>query len=335
MTSAWRMVVRSSGGPEVIAREDFDPGDPGPGEVLVAQEAIGLNYIDTYFRTGLYPAPLPLTLGAEGVGKIVAVGPGVVGFVVGERVGHVGTLGAYATHRMVAADRLVRIPDAISADEGAAMLLKGMTACFLAEDMASLQAGDVALVHAAAGGVGSVLVPWLRDKGVTVIAHSGSATKAAQVKAEHSLHGGFDRLAGTVRDLTGGRGVDVVFDGVGKDSWTASLGCLRRRGLLVSYGNASGAVPPVNLLDLSRGGSLYVTRPTLFDYVATAEDLARTAERLFDRMRRGVVKAHIGQRYSLADAAEAHRALEARETAGSTVLQPSEIAGPSTGSTSG
>lgn len=322
MPSAWRMVVRAHGGPDAIVREEFNPGQPRDGEVLIAQEAVGLNFIDTYFRTGLYPATLPATLGAEGVGKIAAMGAGVTGFAIGDRVGHVGSLGAYATHRMVAADRLIRIPDPVSTEDAAAMMLKGMTACFLAEDAARLNAGDVAVVHAAAGGVGSALVPWLRDKGVVVIAHSGSAAKAAQVDAEHSLHMPFGELAAAVREITGGRGVDVVYDGVGKDSWAASLACLKRRGLMVSYGNASGAVPPINLLDLSRGGSLYVTRPTLFDYVVTQEELAHTADRLFDRMTRGVVKAMIGQRFPLAEAAQAHRALEARTTTGSTILLP-------------
>lgn len=316
------MVARAHGGPDVIAREDFDPGFPGDGEVLIAQEAIGLNFIDTYYRSGLYPAPLPTPLGSESAGRIAAVGAGVVGFAVGDRVGCVSGLGSYATHRIVPVDRIVRIPEEISTEDAAALMLKGMTACYLAEDMLQLGSGQVALVHAAAGGVGSVLVPWLRDKGVTVIAHSGSAAKAATVAADHSLHGPFDALAGSVRDLTDGKGVDVAYDGVGKDSWAASLACLRRRGLMISYGNASGAVPPISLLDLSKGGSLYVTRPTLFDYVATAQELAHTAERLFDRMQRGIVKTHIDQRYALSDAAKAHRALEARETTGSTVLLP-------------
>ena len=317
---AWRMVARSHGGPEVIAREDFDPGVPGEGEVLVAQDAIGLNFIDTYYRTGLYPAPLPTPLGSEGAGHVVAVGAGVTGFAVGDKVGCVSGLGAYATHRIVAAGQLVRIADGVSTQDAAAMMLKGMTACYLAEDTATLRPGQVALVHAAAGGVGSVLVPWLRDKGVIVIAHCGSAEKASHVDADHSLHGSFDGLAETVRGLTGGKGVDIVYDGVGKDSWSASLASLKRRGLMVSFGNASGAVPPVSLLDLSKGGSLFVTRPTLFDYIATADELAHTADRLFDRMQRGVVKAVIGQRFALSDAAQAHRALEARATTGATVL---------------
>ena len=322
MSSAWRMVARSHGGPEVIAREDFDPGAPGEGELLVAQDAVGLNFIDTYYRTGLYPAPLPVPLGSEGAGQVVAVGAGVTGFAVGDRVGCASGLGAYASHRIIAADKAVKIPDGVSNEDAAAMMLKGMTACYLAEDTIQLVAGQVALVHAAAGGVGSVLVPWLRDKGIIVIAHCGSAEKAALVDADHSLHGPFDGLAATVRDLTGGKGVDVVYDGVGKGSWAASLASLKRRGLMVSYGNASGAVPPVSLLELSRGGSLYVTRPTLFDYIATPQELAHTAERLFDRMQRGVVKAVIGQRFALSEAAEAHRALEARQTTGATVLTP-------------
>ncbi|KMS54124.1 quinone oxidoreductase family protein [Sphingobium cupriresistens] len=322
MSGAWRMVARSHGGPGVIAREDFDPGAPGEGEVLIAQDAVGLNFIDTYYRTGLYPAPLPTPLGSEGAGRVAAVGPGVTGFAIGDVVGCASGLGSYATHRIVSADKVVRIPDGVSTQDAAAMMLKGMTACYLAEDTIALRAGQVALVHAAAGGVGSVLVPWLRDKGVIVIAHCGSAEKAASVEADHSLHGGFDDLAARVRDLTGGQGVDVVYDGIGKDSWTASLASLKRRGLMVSYGNASGAVPPVSLLDLSRGGSLYVTRPTLFDYIATPESLAHSADRLFDRMRRGVVKAVIGQRFALKDAAEAHRALEARQTMGATILIP-------------
>lgn len=322
MADAWRMVARAHGGPEVIVREDFVPDAPTEGQLLIAQEAIGLNFIDTYYRTGLYPAPLPISLGGESVGTVIAVGPDVSGFSIGERVGAVSGLGAYATHRILPAAQAIRIPDAVSAQDAAAMMLKGMTACYLAEDMITLKPGHTALVHAAAGGVGSVLIPWLRDKGVIVIAHSGSPDKAASVDADHSVHEPFDSLASIVRDLTSGAGVDIVYDGVGKDSWTASLASLKRRGLMVSFGNASGAVPPVNLLDLSKGGSLYVTRPTLFDYIATPDDLARCAVRLFDRMSRGVVKAHIGQRFPLAEAAQAHKALEERRTTGSTVLLP-------------
>ncbi|MFB0875585.1 MULTISPECIES: quinone oxidoreductase [unclassified Sphingobium] len=318
----WRVVVRAHGGPEALVRENFDPGEPGEGEVLVAVEAVGLNYIDTYFRTGLYPADLPFTPGFEGAGRVVAIGPGVADFKLGDRVASGTARGSYCTHWRVAAAHLVHLPDAIAYEDAAAMMLKGMTACFLAEDIASLDAGQVALVHAAAGGVGSVLVPWLRAKGVIVIAHSGSPEKAARVTADHSLHGPLDTLAAEVRALTGGAGVDIVYDGVGRDSWTASLASLRKRGLMVSYGNASGAVPPISLLELARGGSLYVTRPTMFDYVATRAELDHTAARLFDRMADGTIKPVIGQRFALADAADAHRALESRQTTGATILVP-------------
>lgn len=321
MSTPYRMVARSFGGPEVIARESFDPGQPGEGEVLVENEAVGLNFIDVYYRTGLYDAPLPVALGSESAGKVVAVGPGVSGLAVGDRVGSVSAPGAYATHRLLPAARVVKIPEGISAEDAAATMLKGFTACYLAEDIPDLAPGDWALVHSAAGGVGSILVPWLRDKGVKVIAHVGSPEKAQQVQADVMLSGDFAALPGPVKEVSGG-GVDVVFDGVGKDSWSASLACLKRRGLMVSYGNASGAVPPVSLMDLMKGGSLAVTRPTLADFIATPEALAHTAKRLFDRMAGGVVKAQIGQRFALADAAEAHRALEARKTTGSTVLLP-------------
>jgi len=322
MTDPYRMIVRRHGGPEVIEREPLDPGQPAAGELLVVNEAIGLNFIDTYYRTGLYDAPFPIALGSEAAGTIVAVGPDVEGFAVGDRVGSVSAPGAYATHRIIPAERAVRIPDGISSEDAAATMLKGFTACYLAEDIVNLASGQFALVHSAAGGVGSILVPWLRDKDVIVIAHAGTAEKAASVDADYSLSGDFASLPDQVRDITNGRGVDIVHDGVGKDSWTASLACLARRGMMVSYGNASGAVPPIALLDLMRAGSLFVTRPTLTDYIPTPDTLAHTALRLFDRMRRGVVKAWIGQSYPLEDAAEAHRALEARKTVGSTVLVP-------------
>jgi NADPH:quinone reductase len=254
-------------------------------------------------------------LGSESAGIVVAVGRGVTDFAPGDRVGSVSAPGAYATHRIVPAARVVRIPDGVSSEQAAATMLKGFTACYLAEDTASLRPGQVALVHSAAGGAGSILVPWLRDKGVTVIAHAGTPEKAASVGADHCLSGAFDALPDQVRAIAP-EGVDVVYDGVGKDSWVASLACLKRRGLMASYGNASGAVPPISLLELMRAGSLYLTRPTLVDYIATPEELARTAQRLFDRIQGGVVEAVIGQRVALADAADAHRALEGRRTRG-------------------
>lgn len=322
MNGAWRMVVRRHGGPDAIEREAFDPGQPGKGELLLEQDAIGLNFIDTYYRSGLYDAPLPVVLGSESVGTVIAVGPGVKGIMPGERVGCISATGAYATHRIIPAREAIRIPDGVASEDAAAAMLKGMTACYLAEDVLTLKQGQVALVHSAAGGVGSILVPWLRDMGVTVIAHAGTPEKASGVEADHSLSGDFAELAAQVRELNGGNGVDVVYDGVGKDSWPHSLACLKRRGLMVSYGNASGPVPPISLLDLMRGGSLYVTRPKLADYTATPKELAHAAERLFDRMAKGVVKVRIGQRFALADATAAHRALEARKTTGSTVLLP-------------
>jgi NADPH2:quinone reductase len=316
------MVARRHGGPEVIAREEFDPGAPGPGELLIANAAIGLNFIDTYYRSGLYPAEPPVALGAESVGTVLAVGKGVTDFAVGDRAGCINGAGAYATHRVIAADKAVRIPDDVSSDDAAAIMLKGFTACYLAEDMWPLEPGQTVLVHSAAGGVGSILVPWLRDKGVRVIAHVGSAAKAATVAADHVFSGRFDTLAADVRRVTADAGVAVVFDGVGADSWTASLASVGRRGLLVSYGNASGAGPAVAPLELMRAGSIYLSRPTMADYTATRAELERTAERTFDRLRRGVIAAHIGQRFALGDAADAHRALEARQTTGSTILTP-------------
>jgi NADPH2:quinone reductase len=326
MADAWRLIIRAHGGPEVIEREDFQTSDPGPGEILIAHEAIGLNFIDTYVRSGLYPSALPTGLGAEAAGTVIAAGTGVTGLAVGDRVAHaLGTHGSYATHRLMPANRVLKLPDAISCETAAATLLKGMTAAFLAEYCGRMESGQAALVHAAAGGVGSILVPWLVSLGVTVIAHSGSEEKAALARAAgaaHSLTGPYEALAEQVRGLTDGKGVHVVFDGVGKASWDASLASLRIRGLLATYGNASGPVPPIDVLSLSRGGSLFVTRPTLYDYAREDADLQRLGARLFDQIAKGVVKADINQRFALADAADAHRALEARQTTGSTVLIP-------------
>jgi len=223
---------------------------------------------------------------------------------------------------VVKATQAVRLPEGISADIAAASMLKGSTACYLAEDITALEDGDLALVHSAAGGVGSLLVPWLRDKGVIVIAHVGNPAKATGVTADHVLSCSYAELPDAVLTATSGRKVDVVFDGVGKASWHASLLTLRKRGLMISYGNASGAVPPIVLTDLMKAGSLMVTRPTLADFIASPKDLAHTAERLFDRIRRGVLTPEIGQRFALQEAAEAHRALEGRHTTGSTILLP-------------
>lgn len=322
MVSGWRIVVRENGGPEMLVREDCDWPAPGTGQVLFETEAVGLNFIDTYFRKGLYKAPLPITLGSESAGTVIAVGPGVEGIAPGDRVGALTGSGGYATHRLGQAAQMVKLPDDIDCRTAAATMVKGFTACYLAEDIEPLEAGQSALVHSAAGGTGSLLTAWLRDKGVKVIAHVGSPAKARLVEADSVLTCPFEDLPAQVRDATGAEGVSIVFDGVGKDSWSASLGCLKRRGMMVSFGNASGAVPPVSLLDLMAAGSLRVTRPTLADFIATPDMLAATAARTFDRIRRGVIDANIRQEFALADAASAHRALEARETVGATVLIP-------------
>lgn len=322
MAEPYRIIVRQHGGPDVLEREGFAIPTPGRDDVVIETEAIGLNFIDTYYRKGLYPDALPITLGSESVGRVVAVGDQVSGIAIGDRVGTTQNGGAYATHRVIPASKAIRIPDGISPQIAAAVMLKGLTACYLAEDTFAAQAGDVALVHSAAGGVGSLLVPWLADKGVTVIAHSGTAEKAAGVPATHSLHCPFEELADEVRRITEGAMASVVYDGVGAASWDASLGSLRKRGLMVSFGNASGPVPPIALLDLMRAGSLFATRPTLADYIATPEQLARSSAKLFDRIGSGVLKPQIGQTFALSDAADAHRALESRSTTGSTILVP-------------
>ncbi|GGC04334.1 alcohol dehydrogenase [Novosphingobium endophyticum] len=322
MTTGYRMISPRHGGPEVIEREDFEVPSPGRGEVLIENDAVGLNFIDTYYRKGLYPDPLPIRLGSESVGRIIAVGEEAGDLAVGDRIGCTQNGGAYATHRIVRADAAIRIPEGIAPEIAAAVLLKGLTACYLAEDTFPARAGHVALVHAAAGGVGSLLVPWLLDKGVTVIAHSGSPEKAETVPGIHSLSCSFNDLESFVREITGGAMCHVVYDGVGAASWETSLACLRPRGMMVSYGNASGAVPPITLLDLMRAGSLYVTRPTLTDYIATPEMLAANAAKLFDRIGSSVLKPQIGARFTLTEAAEAHRALENRATTGSTILIP-------------
>jgi NADPH2:quinone reductase len=312
------------GGPEVLTAGPIQVGDPGPGQVRLRHEAVGLNFIDTYFRTGLYPVELPSGLGNEAAGTIEAVGDGVIGFGPGDRAGYfTGPVGAYATHRLIDADRLVKLPDGISGEQAAAAMLKGCTAEYLIERCARVESGQWVLVHAAAGGVGSIAVQWLKAIGAKVIAHSGSSAKAdiaAGLGADISLHCPMDELAAQVREATGGDGVPVILDGVGAASWEASLGSLARRGLLVSYGNASGPVPPFDMLELMRRGSVFVTRPTLADYCAAPEAMRGSANRLFAMMLSGAVEVQIGARYPLAEAADAHRALEARKTTGSTVL---------------
>ena len=323
---AYAVRIARTGGPEVLEVQDVPLPVPAPDEVLVRHEAVGLNFIDTYHRSGLYPVKLPSGLGNEAAGVVEGLGAGVSDFAVEERVVYfTGPLGAYSSHRAVAAERLVKLPEGISCELAAAAMLKGCTAEYLIERCARVQAGQTVLVHAAAGGVGSILVQWLKAIGAAVIAHAGDEGKAAIAKelgADHSLSCPMKALAGEVRRLTGGEGVQVVLDGVGGASWLASLGSLARRGLLVTYGNASGPVPPFSALDLLRAGSVFVTRPTLADYAAPAEEMRRSAWRLFEMLANGAVRTRIGARFPLRDAARAHRALEARETTGSTVLLP-------------
>ncbi len=326
MANAYAIQIALTGGPEVLELRDIPMPRSGLGEVLLRHEAIGLNFIDTYHRSGLYPLTLPSGIGNEAAGVVEAVGEGVTAFAEGDRVGYfTGSLGAYASHRAVAAERLVTLAQGLSSEDAAALMLKGATAEYLIERCARVQAGQAVLVHAAAGGMGSILVPWLKAIGAVVIAHAGSEAKAAIAKAlgaDHALSCPMEALAAEVRTLTGGAGVPVVLDGVGGASWSASLAAVARRGLLVTYGNASGPVPPFSALDLLRAGSVFVTRPTLGDYAATAEEMRASAARVFEMVERGVLKARIGARFALRDAADAHRAIESRATTGSTVLIP-------------
>jgi NADPH2:quinone reductase len=326
MADPYRFLLRKTGGPEALEVEAIDLPRPGEGEVLIRHEAIGLNFIDTYHRSGLYPLPLPSGIGNEAAGIVEAVGPGVEAVSVGNRIGYFsGPLGSYATHRTLPADRIVKLPNEIESESAAAMLLKGCTAEFLIERCARVEAEETVLVHAAAGGVGSILVQWLKAIGATVIAHSGSSPKAEMVKtlgADHSLCCPMDELAGEVRSITSGKGVSVILDGVGAASWEPSLGSMAPRGLLVTFGNASGPVPPFTALDLLRTGSIFVTRPTLFDYIPTSAEMRNSAARVFEMIQTGSLKVQIGARYPLPEAAAAHRALEERKTTGSTILLP-------------
>lgn len=315
-----------AGGPEVLEAVELPVPTAGPGEILIRQEAIGLNFIDTYQRTGLYPVRMPAVLGLEGAGVVEAVGQGVTRFAVGDRAAFGnGPMGAYAEFHVVPAGRAVKIPTGVSSRDAAAAMLKGMTAEFLLRRCYTVKKGDAILVHAAAGGVGTILTQWAKALGAQVIATVGSADKAALATAAGAdamiLYREED-VAARVKAITGGSGVRVVYDGVGAATLEASLSSLGRRGMLVSYGNASGPAPAVEPLRLSRGGSLYMTRPTLFDYVATTEELDESAGALFEVIASGAVKIAIGQTFPLAQARQAHEALEARATTGSTLLIP-------------
>ena len=321
-----RAEIRQLGGPEVIEWVEGEMPKPGPGEVLIEHTAIGLNFIDTYHRGGLYPIELPSGLGLEAAGRIIALGEGVSGYAEGDRVAYMGPgLGAYATHRTMPADALFKLPEDVSDDIAAAAILKAATTEGLVERCADVKEGDTVLVHAAAGGVGLIMVQWLKALGVEVIGTVSSdpkETAARDAGCDHVIRYDRDEVAAAVRDITGGVGVPVVFDGVGKATFEASLDSMSPRGLLVSFGNASGAVDGVNLGILAQKGSLFVTRPTLMHYYMTPEDRATGIGRVWNMLANGKVKVTIGQTYALKDAARAHIDLEARRTTGSTVLKP-------------
>ena len=322
MTYAVR--IHETGGPEVLRWEAVDVPDPGPGEAVVRQTAAGLNFIDVYFRTGLYPAPsLPATIGNEGAGVVEAVGAGVTGVAAGDRVAYCMSLGAYAQRRIVASKRLVKLPDGISDEQAAAVMLKGCTVQYLIRRTHAVRPGETVLFHAAAGGCGLIACQWLKHLGATVVGTVGTREKAALAKAhgcDHPIVYTEECFVDRVRELTGGEGVPVVYDSVGRDTFDDSLRCLRPRGLMVSFGNASGAVEPFAPATLAARGSLFLTRPTLATYTATREELEATTAELFDVVGRGAVRIEVNQTYALRDAAQAHRDLEARKTTGSTVL---------------
>jgi NADPH2:quinone reductase len=315
-----------AGGPEVLKTVDIPMPEPGPGEVRIRHHAIGVNYIDIYFRAGVYPATYPTRLGGEAAGEVDAVGEGVSRFQPGDRVAYaVNVLGAYAEAHVLPEGRVVRLPDDIAYDTAAGAMLKGMTSEFLLHRCYPLKAGETALVWAASGGVGSILTQWAHAMGAVVIGVVGSDAKAELARSngcDHVLNHKSDDVAARVREITDGAGCRVSYDGVGKASFEASLKSLGRRGMLVSFGNASGPAPAIEPLQLSRGGSLFLTRPTLFDYVATTQELDASAAALFEAIRSGAVRIDIGSRLPLSEARQAHEALAASETTGSTILIP-------------
>ena len=317
--------IRQVGGPEVLRWEDVDVGNPEAGQALIRQTAAGLNYIDTYHRTGLYPvASLPVVLGMEGAGVVEAVGQGVREVSVGDRVAYCMAIGGYAERRLVQARVLVRLPDGISDEQGAAMMLKGCTAQYLLRRTYTVKPGETILIHAAAGGVGLIACQWAKHLGATVIGTVGSPDKAAVAQAhgcDHTINYKTEHFVERVQEITKGAGVPVVYDSVGKDTFTASLDCLRPRGLMVSFGQSSGAIPPFSPGVLATKGSLFLTRPSLVTYTGTREELIATANQLFDVVLKGAVKIEVNQTYPLNQAAQAHRDLEARKTTGSTLFR--------------
>lgn len=313
-----------TGGPDVLTWEKVTVGDPGPGEVRIRHVAVGLNFADTYFRTGLYPVRLPDGIGVEASGVVQAVGEGVTHVTEGDRVTYTGSpLGAYSTERVMPASHLIKLPDGIGFETAAAMTMRGLTSAYLLRRIHPLKAGDTVLLHAAAGGVGLIVSQWARLLGVTVIGTVSSEEKAELARAhgcEHIIHYRRENVADRVRELTGGAGVPVVFDSVGKDTFNGSLASLSRRGLLVCFGTASGPVPPIDAMQLAVNGSLFVTRPALADYIAETAERDALAGELLGHVASGRIKIEINQRYSLEDAAQAHRDLEAGRTTGSSVF---------------
>ena len=324
MTHAIR--IHEQGGPELMKWEEVSVGAPGPNEVRLKATAVGLNFIDTYHRSGLYKIPLPSVLGREGAGVVEEVGNAVTDLKVGDRIAYAASpIGAYAEARLMPADKLVKIPDGVSDKQAASMMLKGMTAQYLVRRTYRVKPGDTILMHAAAGGVGLIVCQWAKHLGATVIGTVGSDEKTALAKAngcDHVINYSKEDFVARVAEITGGKKCNVVYDGVGKDTFLKSLDCVRPLGLVAVFGNASGAVPAFDLGQLAAKGSLFVTRPTLDTYTATRADLVATADELFDMVARGIVKIEINQTYALKDAAQAHRDLEARKTTGSTVLIP-------------
>jgi NADPH2:quinone reductase len=318
--------IAAPGGPEVMKLEDVTLGEPGPGQARVRHTAIGVNFLDTYHRSGLYPLPMPAGIGSEAAGVVEAVGAGVTDIVPGQRVAYcLGGPGSYSEARVMPADRLVPISEGVSDRDAAALMLKGLTVQYLFRQCYRLEGGETILFHAAAGGVGLIACQWARALGVRMIGTVGSDEKAALARANgcaETIVYTREDFVERVKTLTGGEGVPVVYDGVGKDAFPASLDCLRARGMFVNFGNASGPVPPFNMLILSQKGSLYVTRPTLVTYTAKRADLLAMAEELFTLVERGQIKAQVRQTFPLAQAAEAHRSLESRQTTGATLLLP-------------
>lgn len=318
--------INAVGGPEVMEYVDVEVGEPGPGEARVRQVACGLNYIDVYFRTGAYPQPLPGGIGMEGAGVVEAVGEGVTHVKPGDRVAYAGRpTGAYAEVRVMPAAVLVKLPASIDFETGAAMMLQGLTVQYLFRRTFHLRGGETILFHAAAGGVGLIACQWARAIGVTMIGTVGSDEKAELAKAHgcvHTINYNKENFVERVKEITGGKGVPVVYDSIGKDTFIGSLDCLSPLGMMVSFGAASGAVPPFSLNELASRGSLFITRPSVFTYTARREDLDVMAHDLFSMVEGGKIKIDINQRYALRDAAQAHRDLEARKTTGSTILLP-------------